>query len=97
MHEFDLGVWKAVLTHLLRILYAAAGTRINELNLRYREITAFGHNTIWAIKYNVSAMKQLAARDFEDLLQVRTTVTTFGSHLSFYLILVCDACVRGAT
>ena len=24
MHEFELGVWKAVFQHLIRILYAAA-------------------------------------------------------------------------
>ena len=24
MHEFELGVWKALFTHLVRILYAAA-------------------------------------------------------------------------
>jgi hypothetical protein len=24
MHEFELGVWKALFTHLIRILYAAA-------------------------------------------------------------------------
>lgn len=25
LHEFELGVWKAVLTHLIRILYAQKG------------------------------------------------------------------------
>ena len=25
MHEFELGVWKTLLTHLLRVLYAASG------------------------------------------------------------------------
>ena len=34
MHEFDLGVWKAVFTHLMRILYAAGGNRIIKLNER---------------------------------------------------------------
>lgn len=35
MHEHELGVWKAVLTHLLRILYAQGQGRIQELNRRY--------------------------------------------------------------
>ncbi len=35
LHEFELGVWKAVFTHLLRILYAAGGDTIQELNRRY--------------------------------------------------------------
>jgi hypothetical protein len=35
MHEFELGVWKATFTHLLRILYAQGGDSIQELNKRY--------------------------------------------------------------
>jgi hypothetical protein len=35
LHEFELGVWKAVFTHLMRILYAAGGDRIQTLNKRY--------------------------------------------------------------
>lgn len=37
---------------------------------RFRLIPAFGSDTIRRFSNNVSAMKQLAARDFEDLLQV---------------------------
>ena len=34
LHEFELGVWKAVFTHLLRLLYAAASNGIQQLNRR---------------------------------------------------------------
>jgi len=36
MHEFELGVWKALFTHLIRILHAAApnGSQVAELNER---------------------------------------------------------------
>jgi hypothetical protein len=34
LHEFELGVWKATFTHLLRILYAAGGDTLQELNKR---------------------------------------------------------------
>ena len=34
LHEFELGVWKAVFTHLMRILYAAGGDCIQKLNER---------------------------------------------------------------
>lgn len=34
LHEFELGVWKAVFRHLMRILYAVGGDRIPELNHR---------------------------------------------------------------
>lgn len=34
LHKFDLGVWKAVFTHLMRVLYAAGGDAIQALNER---------------------------------------------------------------
>lgn len=38
MHEFEIGVWKALFTHALRVLYAASkpsGVLIGTLNERY--------------------------------------------------------------
>jgi hypothetical protein len=86
LHEFELGVWKAVFTHLIRLLYACGGDKIQILNSRYapfscllfyilthsryRQIPTFGRDTIRRFDANVSAMKKLAARDWEDLLQV---------------------------
>jgi hypothetical protein len=37
---------------------------------RYRNVPTFGRSTIRKFHNNASAMKKLAARDFEDLLQV---------------------------
>ncbi|KAF8583687.1 hypothetical protein K439DRAFT_1647169 [Ramaria rubella] len=34
MHEFELGVWKAVLTHLIRLLSELGADKVNELNQR---------------------------------------------------------------
>jgi len=37
MHEFELGVWKTLLTHLIRVLHAASkrpGVLVDELNAR---------------------------------------------------------------
>jgi len=34
LHEFELGVWKAIFTHLMRMLYACGDTSIQELNSR---------------------------------------------------------------
>ena len=36
----------------------------------YRQVPTFGKDTIRRFSGNASAMKKLAARDFEDLLQV---------------------------
>ncbi|KIN94377.1 hypothetical protein M404DRAFT_35147 [Pisolithus tinctorius Marx 270] len=70
LHEFELGVWKVIFTHLLCILFAAGGDGIQELNKRFRNIPTFARRTIQKFACKVSAMKRLAAQDFEDLLQV---------------------------
>ncbi|KAF9543337.1 hypothetical protein CPC08DRAFT_755956 [Agrocybe pediades] len=71
MHEFELGVWKNIFTHLIRILHAAksGGRLVTELEERFRCIPLFG-SEIRAFSNNVSDMKKLAARDYEDLLQL---------------------------
>ncbi|KAF9783667.1 hypothetical protein BJ322DRAFT_1109524 [Thelephora terrestris] len=72
MHEFELGVWKTLFTHLVRILHAASerpGALADELNARFRQVPTFGRYTIRRFHNNVSEMKKLAARDFEDILQ----------------------------
>jgi len=38
--------------------------------MRSRNTPTFGQDTICKITYKVSLMKQLAARDYEDMLQV---------------------------
>jgi len=44
---------------------------IVNLLYRYRDVPTFGRDTIHKFVHNASGMKKLAARDFEDLLQVR--------------------------
>ncbi|TFK27536.1 hypothetical protein FA15DRAFT_549397, partial [Coprinopsis marcescibilis] len=69
MHEVELGVWKNLFTHLLRLLQALTPGAINTIDLRYCSTPTFGRDTIRKFSENVSDMKQLAARDFEDMLQ----------------------------
>ncbi|KAJ2914408.1 hypothetical protein MD484_g6007, partial [Candolleomyces efflorescens] len=73
LHEFEIGVWKRLFTHLLRLLDAftkkANKTLQAELDLRYRATPSFGRDTIRKFGLNASEMKRKAARDFEDLLQ----------------------------
>jgi len=83
LHKFELGMWKAIFTHLLHILYAQGGNVIQILNKwwviilrnfngltpwRYQAVSTFGCGTIWWFHKNASAMKRLAGWDFEDLL-----------------------------
>jgi hypothetical protein len=35
MHKFELGVWKALLTHLIRILHSLGTDTVQEFNHRY--------------------------------------------------------------
>lgn len=71
MHEFELGVWKALFTHLIRILYAHGNGAVQTLNQRYRLVPTFGRSTIRRFTEDASAMKKMAARNYEDLLQVQ--------------------------
>ena len=110
LHEFELGVWKALFTHLIQILYAAApdGSLVAELDRRYvnfsavshrqlvtfpaitrfRAMPTFGSSTIRRFATNASEMKKLAARDFEDLLQVKPFLARRKKILSFNIFLV---------
>ncbi|KIJ22618.1 hypothetical protein M422DRAFT_196959 [Sphaerobolus stellatus SS14] len=72
LHEIELGVWKSLFTHLIWMLHAVATKGenvVDELNGRYRLIPTFGLSTIQCFSSDVSQMKKLAARDFEDILQ----------------------------
>lgn len=42
----------------------------NERHSRYRQIPTFGRSTIRRFDNNTSALKKLAARNYEDALQV---------------------------
>lgn len=89
MHEVELGTWKHLFIHLLRILDAkdpsllyevdsrlapvtiSADYCINYFFSRFRKVPSFGCDTIRRFSSNTSEMKKLAARDFEDILQVK--------------------------
>lgn len=90
MHEIELGIWKALFTHIVHMLVFLGGDSIQKFNEQYvkmctsklpsyllilvcisfRQIPTFGQSTICKFHKNASAMKKLAAWDFEDLLQV---------------------------
>ena len=42
----------------------------------FRDMPTFGSSTIRRFATNASEMKKLAARDFEDLLQVRSMISS---------------------
>ncbi|KIJ23071.1 hypothetical protein M422DRAFT_276426 [Sphaerobolus stellatus SS14] len=69
MHEFELSVWKAFFIHLLRILYTGGNSVVQEMDERFRKVPAFGRGTIRRFTGNVSELKKLAARNYEDILQ----------------------------
>ncbi|RDX43849.1 hypothetical protein OH76DRAFT_1300052, partial [Lentinus brumalis] len=74
MHEFELGVWKSTLAHLVRLLHAFGGDKIQRFNERYRMIPTFGRSTIRRFVNNMADLKKLAARDYEDSLQCSMSV-----------------------
>ncbi|KAH9025567.1 hypothetical protein EDB84DRAFT_1564035 [Lactarius hengduanensis] len=68
LHEFELGIWQSVLTHLIRMLYSLPGgdALIAELD---SSTPTFGRDTIRKLPGSVSRLSKLAARDYEDILQ----------------------------
>ncbi|KJA27429.1 hypothetical protein HYPSUDRAFT_130944 [Hypholoma sublateritium FD-334 SS-4] len=68
MHEVELGVWKKIFIHLLRILECIPGA-IDKLNKRFRDMPTFGRDSIRRFTNSVSELKKLGARDYENLLQ----------------------------
>ncbi|KAG0695162.1 hypothetical protein DFH29DRAFT_1005685 [Suillus ampliporus] len=69
LHEVELGVWRMLLVHLLRILTTLNKDLIHEVDRRYRQVPPFGPATIRRFSSNTSEMLNMAARNFEDLLQ----------------------------
>ncbi|KAJ3531757.1 hypothetical protein NMY22_g8020 [Coprinellus aureogranulatus] len=68
MHEVELGVWKSLFIQLLRLLEALPSKPTNILDSRFRRVPTFGKDIIRRFRNNTSEMKQLAARDYEDML-----------------------------
>ncbi|TFY79546.1 hypothetical protein EWM64_g4464 [Hericium alpestre] len=69
LHEVELGSWKGLFAHLIRILIALGENCVQELNYRYRAILTSSSGTICRFSTDAAAMKKLAARNLEDLLQ----------------------------
>ena len=48
LHEFDLGILKSELKHLLQILYAVDPSRIHVVNNRYVMLDLYEHTNVFA-------------------------------------------------
>jgi hypothetical protein len=79
----------------MRILHAIGGDVVQDLNKRYRQVPPFGNATIRRFIGNPSAMRKLAARDFEDLLQVWTPQLL--DDVAYHMPTVRSPSVRGLT
>ncbi|KIK36572.1 hypothetical protein CY34DRAFT_94132 [Suillus luteus UH-Slu-Lm8-n1] len=82
MHECELGTWKALFTHLMRLLYSLPeGVRLIAIfvwiEAIFRQVLTFGNGVIRRFMNNTSEMKRLAARDFENILQVFALIISF--------------------
>lgn len=91
LHEIELGVWKSLLTHLVRILFGLGADVVAKFNhrfvfsriyaqksshmcQRFRQVPTFCNSTIRKFSNDVASLSRLAARDFEDILQVSRKV-----------------------
>ncbi|TRM67223.1 hypothetical protein BD626DRAFT_627628 [Schizophyllum amplum] len=69
LHDFEVGEWKAIFAHLVRMLYSMKGDLVQELNRRFRNVPTFLRDAIRRFANNVAEMKKLAGHNFEDILQ----------------------------
>jgi hypothetical protein len=104
MHDFELGVWRSLFIHLLRILDSAGKNLLAELDRRWVTPFMSGNRThddyyryrnvpsfgtaIRKFSTNSSEMKKLAARDMENLLQVCIITKASGN------LLICNCSVQ---
>ncbi|KAG8739756.1 hypothetical protein FRC12_016207 [Ceratobasidium sp. 428] len=68
LHEVELGVWKSLFQHLIRLLHLAGPASVTEFNRRFRAVPTFSA-TIRKFAEDVADMGRIAARDYEDILQ----------------------------
>ncbi|KAG8761981.1 hypothetical protein FRC12_009250 [Ceratobasidium sp. 428] len=69
LHEIELGVFKSLFQHLVRILHSCGKPlAVIEFDRRFRKTPTYA-STIRKFDSSVSNMSRLAARDFEDILQ----------------------------
>ncbi|KAK7063419.1 GLOBIN domain-containing protein, partial [Favolaschia claudopus] len=80
MHEVEIGGWKSLLIHLIRLLHVIDPSAVEKMDERFRRVPTFG-KSIRQFRNNVSDMKQMAARDFEDILQVRLVPEPHNTHI----------------
>ncbi|TFK18092.1 hypothetical protein FA15DRAFT_660969 [Coprinopsis marcescibilis] len=74
LHEFEIGVWKDLYIHLIRILdLSPSSILVNDLDRRFCNIPSFGQ-AIRKFASNMSNMSRRAARDYEDVLQCSIAV-----------------------
>ncbi|KAI0349313.1 hypothetical protein OH77DRAFT_1507530 [Trametes cingulata] len=68
LHEFELGVWKGVFRHLVRLVAAQGDDMLKEFNRRMRHMPTYGRDKIRRFWNDVASRKNVAARDYEDFL-----------------------------
>ncbi|KAG8703791.1 hypothetical protein FRC08_002631 [Ceratobasidium sp. 394] len=69
LHQFEIGVWKDFLVHVVRLLHSRGPAAVAEFNTRFRMVPAYPPDTIRKFSFDVSEMTKFAARDYEDVLQ----------------------------
>ncbi|KZV84874.1 hypothetical protein EXIGLDRAFT_623736 [Exidia glandulosa HHB12029] len=68
LHELELGVWVALLAHLIRILHTLGDEKITELNRRYAAVAPFGRDTIRRFSDHVADMSKMTAHEYGQML-----------------------------
>ncbi|KAI0738103.1 hypothetical protein C8Q80DRAFT_1222726 [Daedaleopsis nitida] len=70
MHEFELGVWRGIFDHLVRLIQARGDKAVKEFNRRMRLMPKWGRDRIRRFYEDASTRKRMAAHDYEAYLIV---------------------------
>ncbi|KAI0739819.1 hypothetical protein C8Q80DRAFT_1274845 [Daedaleopsis nitida] len=74
MHEFELGVWRGIFDHLVRLLHTQGDNVVKEFNHRMCLMPEWGRDRIRRFYDGVSTRKRMAAHDYEAYLIVMLPV-----------------------
>ncbi|THU86733.1 hypothetical protein K435DRAFT_804863 [Dendrothele bispora CBS 962.96] len=67
LHMWSVGKEKDIFAASVRLLYTCSDDLVTEMDQRFRQVPTFGKRVVRKFRNNVSAMKKLAGRDYNNI------------------------------
>ncbi|THV02941.1 hypothetical protein K435DRAFT_652331, partial [Dendrothele bispora CBS 962.96] len=68
LHMWSVGKEKDIFAASVRLLYTCSNDLVTEMDQRFRQVPTFGKRVVRKFRNNVSAMKKLAGRDYNNII-----------------------------